>query len=231
MLKFEEETTFVRISQYLKGSVTRKFPWNYFSIAKLTERPKLPGEVGITRRTSVGNQENFLNGLCVNLPITKYDILKNSGGVAKSVSNSRKSEDCVSFRTAIPSILIELTWQSADDIDLSVLEPNGNRISFRDDKSVKTGGRLVNDQNVARCGEDSTGREQIRWIVDNKDNLEPLKGNYRVQIRHWKNCGNGPTKWNLAIIVRGKLIFRDSGVSNNKKRDSLITQTTFKFKK
>lgn len=228
VLKFKEETKFTPISKYLKGTVTSSFSKKYFFLKGITERPSIPGEIGIARLTSMGNQEQFLDDLCVNLPIKSYDVLNKKGRVVNSVSKSKKKEDCIAFRTTVPIILIELTWQNADDIDVRVNEPDGNLIAYFDLQSAKTGGKLNLDQNVARCGEDSTGREQIKWNVRNEK--RPLDGEYKIQVRHFSTCRDGPTRWNLAVVVNGKLVVRKTGVSKLRGGDQIIDTASFNYK-
>lgn len=221
----DESPDFVRISQFKKGTVSPKFSKKYFTLKEITKRPPLPGEFGVARLMSKGNQEKFVNELCVVLPIKNYDILKKTGKVQKRIKNSKLKEDCISFQTTAPKILIELTWQSADDIDVRVEEPDGNVIAYFDLESKKTGGVLTLDQNVGRCGEDSTGREQITWKQDDT----PLEGTYNVQVRHFSNCGDGPTKWTLAVVIDGKLVNFESG-SSNADDEAVIKKISFDYK-
>lgn len=214
---------FVPISKYSPAGLSKKFSKKYFSLREINRFPPIPGESGISRLPSRGNQEDFVDDLCVLLPVKAYDLFKESGSLDRRVKRTNQREDCLSFRTTAPRILIELTWDSSDDLDVSVEEPDGNVVSFRKPNSPN-GGRLILDQNVARCGEDPDGREQVRWGRDGN----PKKGSYEVTIKHFNNCGGKATKWSLAVVIDGKLKLFKNGKSNrdNNKR---ITRTSFTF--
>ena len=66
-----------------------------------------------------------------------------------------------------------LAWFNFDDLDLSVIEPNGNRISYSN-KSNK----LDVDMNVGSNGS-RQAVENIRWIH------KPLKGKYSVYVHNF----------------------------------------------
>lgn len=208
-LRGESPRPFVKISKFSPSGLSPKFGKKYFTLREINRFPPIPGEKGISRQMSTGNQEDFVDDLCVKIPVTSYDLLNEDLTLDKRIRRTSQPEDCVSFRSLLPKILIELTWDSSDDFDLSVKEPNGEKINFNNDRSG-TGGRLINDQNVGRCGLDPDGREQIRWLVTDS----PDVGKYVVTVKHFKNCGNGPTNWSLAVIINGKAEVFKTGTSN-----------------
>lgn len=65
-----------------------------------------------------------MDDLCIMLPITRYRVLDVNRTVVRRVE-TRERIDCISIRVRAPLILVELTWNSADDLDLEVTEPNG----------------------------------------------------------------------------------------------------------
>lgn len=212
---------FVKISQYSPPGLSPKYPKKYFTL-KSIGFPPIPGEKGISRSSSSGNQNKFADDLCVKIPIKKYNLLKNDGSIDRQVK-SKAPEDCVSFRSVVPRILVELTWDSSDDFDVSVTEPNGNKISFLKTTSP-TGGKLNLDQNVDRCGQDPDGREQIRWLLDSN----PLSGMYEVEVKHNRKCNNAATRWTLAVIIDGKLNLIKRGRSRKGKNMSVL-KTKFNY--
>lgn len=203
----------VRISKYNPTGLSDKFPRNYFFAANINF-PVLPNRKGIARRGNSGNQDDFSDDLCVLLPITKYQTV-NKKGKTTTISKTGKN-DCVSFRTIAPFLVIEMTWGSADDYDIFVTEPDGNVISFKKPRSSKTGGRLIND-NVGACGVAEVGKEQVRYLKS--DNA--LKGKYSVVVRHKKNCGT-PSRWTLFAISEGRVVFGREGVSNKDKNQIVV---------
>lgn len=211
---------FVKISQYSPAGLSPRFSKKYFGLQEISAFPPIPGEKGISRKGSRGNQEDFVDDLCVILPVKSYDLFKENGSLDRRVRTKQRN-DCVSFRSSAPTILIELTWDNSDDLDVSVKEPNGNVLSFRKPNSA-SGGRLILDQNVGRCGEDPDGREQVRWGREGS----PDRGTYEVTVRHFSNCNSTPpTNWFLAVIIDGKLQTTASGRSNrdNNKKIKKIT--------
>lgn len=208
---------FTPISKYRPFGLTNPFPRKYFGLFDINF-PPLPGKVGVGRLGNVGNQDDFADDLCVLLPIKRFDVMERFN--VRTVKGKR--DDCVAFRTWSPKLLIELTWASSDDFDLFVTEPNNNIIS-RLKTNSGTGGRLIND-NVGACDvNDLTGKEQVRWLK--RDN--PLMGKYTVTIRHFTKCSsNIETKWNIAVIAKGKFLTGKSGTSNMG-GNSVVTTLTF----
>lgn len=216
-------TRYIAISNYMQKDVKPRFAPNYFYLRSVT-RPPIPGEKGVARRISFGNQEDFIDDVCVILPITAFDIVRfRSGEKKRSVPFIRK-RDCIAFRTIVPSILVELTWQSSDDLNLRVVEPNGNVISNMNPNST-TGGSLILDQYVNGCGKDPDGKEEINW---RRGATSPLSGAYTVEVRHFKNCRLGSTRSTLAVVINGKLEVLEHFVSNEDD-DKLIKKITFKY--
>lgn len=211
---------FVRISQYKSGIVRPSFKKNYFKLSEINAFPPIPGKYGLARGKSKGNQEANVDDLCVKIPIKAYKR-------GSSTIRTNNANDCVSLTTVVPIILVELTWDAGDDLDLTVFEPSGNRLYFGNKNSPSTGGRLLEDTNVGLCGTKAFGREQVRWLVGSS----PLKGRYRVQVRHYSACGGSfvKPKWSLSIIINGKLKITDSGESNLSD-DAVIVEKRFRIK-
>lgn len=105
----------------------------------------------------------------------------------------------MAFRSVSAHLLIELSWNSADDFDLSLEEPDGTIIDYAFPRSV-SGGALIDD----RPSKDDLCR------VDNSQEVilypwgkRPMSGDYRVNVTHFENCGAGPTPFHLAILRDG----------------------------
>lgn len=201
------------ISKYRPRRLSKRFPKNYFRLYPL---PRLGGLKGLGRRKTQGNQNDFLEDLCVVLPITQYDLLNTDGTVGETVTTSRK-KSCVSFLTRNPELLIELFWDSSDDLDLTLTEPDGDIIAKGNPKSEL--GKLNNDNNVAGCGIVPVGKEAIFYRKGT-----PIEtGTYQINVKHFNNCGNGPTKWTLRVILKGMNILTKSGSSDLDKRQVIET--------
>ena len=208
---------FTPISLYGRG-VRPPFSRNYFQLRELSSFPPIPGKYGLVRGKSKGNQEDFVDDLCVVIPITKYRV-------AGRVVDTRNPKSCISATTVRPTILAEMTWDTGDDLDLRIIEPDGNEI-YHGNQVSPTGGKLNQDTNVGGCGERTFGREQIRWLADST----PLDGEYTVQVRHYSRCSSPAPKpnWSLSIIVNGKLLQTESGQSDLD-GDAVIYETKFRY--
>lgn len=215
----------VRIDQYRpKKMFPSSLPKDYIYLREITF-PPLRGQFGVARRAPKGNQEEFLNNLCVTLPLERYGIV-NADGTVTAKSGKRDPGACVAFQSRIGTILIELTWNSADNFDLSVEEPNGNIVNNVNPKSTLTGANLVNDNNIDGCDTLVVGREQMVW---NKANdVNPLRGEYVVRVKHTKSCNRKKaTKWSVAVIINGKNVLFRSGLSKRDGRQ--VLSDTFVF--
>lgn len=216
----------VRISQYQKNVVSPNFARDYFKTVEI-RFPVLPNRFGLSRSMSKGNQEEFLDRMCGQLPIKKYTIEPSNPTGAARVIQTNDPDDCVSFLAVRPLVLLELVWDNGHDLDLTVFEPDGNRIYFRAVRSAASGGLLLSDFNVGFCGQRKYGRERIRWGCDSR----PNPGQYRVQARHWNDCGGlfEQAKWSLSIIINGRYRDGRSGVTSGNGRDQVLTNLKFQF--
>lgn len=186
------------INRFRPEGMSPFFPRNYFRLSTLEfERDRQ----GISRRAPRGNQEDFLDDLCVRLPITNFDIENEEGNVVRTIATSNP-RDCVSFRTIVRPIVVDVAWDSSDDFDLSVEGPPGSE-----------GGR-INDNLVALCGQIPAGKEEVSF-----SNMVP--GTYTVKLFHFNNCFNSRTRWVVNVVVNGQRILRRKGRSNVDGREVL----------
>ena len=94
-------------------------------------------------------------------------------------------------------VQISLIWNNRNDLDLHVLCPTGERISF-DHKHSADGGELDVDMNVR--GESLQPVENIYWPPRSM-----RKGIYKVFVHHYSRHGSpDPTKYTVRIMVGGK---------------------------
>lgn len=92
-----------------------------------------------------------------------------------------------------------LIWGSTADLDLRVVDPNGETVSWLHPRA-SSGGRLDQDD---RCAPISHGGpENVYWPEDGA----PL-GQYRVVVKYYATCGGaeGPTSWSLRLFVDGQV--------------------------
>ena len=179
-----------KIDEYDPPNLSPNFPADYFQLFNILYARGLQG---VGRIASRGNQENFLDGLCVTLPITRYNIQNTDGSVHRTISTN-DARDCVSFRTINEPVLVEVAWDSNDDFDLSVQGPDGS-------------GRRIRDNNIGQCdGGAPQGKEAVVF-----DTATP--GTYEITLNHFNNCG-GRTRFTVNGIVNGVRVFQRRGRSS-----------------
>jgi len=89
-------------------------------------------------------------------------------------------------------VQISVTWNSAADVDLHLVEPNGNEIYYGNPRS-STGGELDLDSN-AGCGSDGPRAENIRF----PSGRAPT-GTYIVRVDHWSSCNASSTNYVVRV--------------------------------
>lgn len=112
----------IPISKWRPKGLSRKFSKSFFRLADI---PFSRDSQGIVRSTGKGNYYNFLNGVCVILPIQSYEIIKGRKNKTRTISKSSR-KDCISFVTETPELIIDLTWSNSEDLDLIVKGPLGS---------------------------------------------------------------------------------------------------------
>lgn len=185
----------VAISKWRPAGLSPKFSKRYFKLINILY---LGGLQGIGRIQPKGNQEDFLDDKCVVLPITTYDIVDGSGKVFRTIS-STGPKDCVAVKTRVQPIVVELTWSSEDDFDLSVTGPSGSK-SFSN-----------NDNVVGQCGVVPVvpaGKETVTYD-------DPKNGKYNVNVKHFNSCKGEKTNWTLRLVVNGVTVLTRKGRSSS----------------
>lgn len=210
---------FVPISRFSPPGLTARFPRNFI---KTTKIPFLPWS-GISRVPTQGNQWNFLHDRCMIMPVTKYEeIDPNTQLPLRIVNTGGTGTNCVAFRTTAPAIQVELLWDSGDDFDLAVTEPDGDVIDFNNKRSEA--GKLNGDNNVGFCDSNlEFGKENVVYFPGG-----PIEtGTYTVKVTHFTKCGNAPTVWRLGVAVDGAIVVTKRGVASQGGEQVVLT-TTFR---
>lgn len=207
--------TFFPISKYAAGLVHPPFHRKQIRLRPVTF-PVLEGKYGISRERSRGNQDVFLDDICVYIPLLRYELFI---GERKNFIKRVTLLDCVAFRAVLGVLVIEFTWSAGNDFDLSVTEPNGNVINNSNDRSP-TGGRLIKDNNIGKCGIAPVGREQVTY----RTRARPLAGQYLVEVRHFESCGP-EVEFALAIIANGVNTILERGTTNAGDNQVVLSKT------
>jgi hypothetical protein len=113
------------------------------------------------------------------------------------------------LKSADPGQLqVTLSFDQPNDLDLHLIEPNGNVIYFGNPIS-STGGYLDLDAN-ANCQMDSVNIENI---IYNDSVLIPL-GTYKVYVKYFAQCVyGGATNFSVTALYGGDLIAPSSGTN------------------
>jgi len=93
-------------------------------------------------------------------------------------------------------VQVSLSWNTDADVDLHVVDPNGEEILWLNREST-TGGELDLDSNAA-CFSDGPRNENVTWA-----NRAPT-GTYRVLVDYWSNCNATTTAYTVTVNVRGR---------------------------
>lgn len=92
---------------------------------------------------------------------------------------------------------VTLAWQTVDDLDLLIRQPNGKRISvYQDDKrsDVSTGGMLDVDANL--------GNSLTTDPVENITWRNPLSGNYTITVKLYKK-NSSSASMPFTLLLKG----------------------------
>ena len=129
--------------------------------------------------------------------------------------------DLVALDTPMPAgkLVVSLQWQGAADLDLHVVDPNGNEAWSGDPNTWKkptgpvdpeawmTGGILDHDGNMG-CTRDGNPSEDVVWSehMGATGPVEPIvpPGDYTVRVDARNLCGDGSAPWAVTVTVEGQ---------------------------
>ena len=94
-------------------------------------------------------------------------------------------------------VAVTVTWYSNADLDLHVLDPNGDEI-FWLRPQVASGGELDLESN-ADCEPDFIRNEHIAWTGG-----APPPGRYEVRVNHFSSCGAVETDYLVTVYNHGR---------------------------
>ncbi|MCB1017655.1 MAG: hypothetical protein KDB10_21390, partial [Acidimicrobiales bacterium] len=99
-----------------------------------------------------------------------------------------------------------LTWGGNDDLDLHVIEPSGEELSFSS-PTTSTGGTLVGGDDVPGCEDVGAHGEEAFWGPS-----QAVPGTYQVFVRNFGACDDDGANYDLQVSVNGEFITGDTGV-------------------
>ena len=162
-----------------------------------------------------GNQNRFTHGTCFYVPVKTYALqLPNR---RCTLVDAEKASDCFVFVAYTPDIIFELQWfDTGDDLDLIVTEPDGSTVNYTHTRSV-CGRMHSGDGGIDGCDVAKETREKVEYFRSCPDFQ---RGKYKLAVRHLTNCGEGGTRYYLRAIQDGKVIKQIDGHSYS--RESVI---------
>jgi hypothetical protein len=151
---------------------------------------------------------NFNSQIRVTLP---------SNGVYTIAANGYDSSSLGRYNLTVTTALgtgdlqITLSWNSTDDLDLVVMDPDGNLVSF-ETPSIASGGQLDVDANALCQGVTSSPVENVFWPANGAPG-----GEYQVLISLYARCANsqGPIPFTLTMNVQGTVETFDGTVDES----------------
>lgn len=131
------------------------------------------------------------------------------------------------LRVGTGDIQISVAWDDTSDVDLHVIDPSGEEISFSHRTSA-SGGKLDLDGNAA-CSRNNVGNTAT--FVSNENVVWPSgmapTGDYRVILDYWSACGNPSTDYVVTVQRTGAnpQIFTGTFVGTAAPSDTVTTFT------
>ena len=127
-------------------------------------------------------------------PAPEFDILFAVAG-ASGVFGPYSTLSVSPIKAAGGDIQVSVTWNTAADVDLHVVEPGGSEIYYGSPTSG-SGGELDIDANAA-CSTSDLTQENIGWAPGTAPS-----GTYIVRVDYWDACGAIQTDYIVTVSKR-----------------------------
>ncbi len=131
-----------------------------------------------------------LAGLVPQLQFDYFVAVANAGG--EFGPYARLTLDAIAV--AGGDIQVSATWDTEDDGDLHVIDPDGNEIYFGNRSAA--GGQLDLDANAA-CSTSEIWQENIGWAKG-----AAARGTYTVRLEYWSSCDVPETNYVVTVSLR-----------------------------
>lgn len=107
-------------------------------------------------------------------------------------------------------IHVTLRWDNADDLDLSVTDPNGDRVFFAN-PSVPSGGELTRDAHAGCPASPRPPVERVDWAIGRAP-----QGDYVATVTLFSRCvlSSDPVPFELSVIASGDRFSETGTVSD-----------------
>ena len=184
---------FVPISDF--RDATPRFQPNFFTFAPLA----VTGRDSIVRRPTAGNQVDVLEDLCERIPIVSHDLLRRNGRLRRRIT-PRGANACAGFRTRVPQLDIELLWDTQNNFNIRLTEPNLVEINRANPEST-AGGRLGRGDAGGNGCINFFPSERVRYLAS----ATVPKGTYTIRVDNANVC-SGSSEVTLRVTFQGSVI-------------------------
>ncbi len=133
--------------------------------------------------------------------------MANAGGAIGNTVTSNKSTI-----GSTGNVQVNVTWNTATDVDLHVVDPRNEEIYYGHTQSA-SGGSLDVDSN-AGCAIDNKNSENIQW-----GSTAP-NGTYTVRVDYWSACSVTGTTTYTVVVNNGGVSTRFTGTFAASNADS-----------
>lgn len=139
---------------------------------------------------------NLVITLAQQIPTASFTLLVGAGASATAIG-PYVSQSVALVTVGTGDIQVSVSWNTAADVDLHVVDPSGEEIYYGHDVAA-SGGTLDLDSNAA-CGTDQPRNENVTWATGTAPS-----GTYIVRLDYWSNCGAASTNYVVTVYVKGK---------------------------
>ena len=156
------------------------------------------------------------------LPTASFDLfvgVVGDGGAAGPFA----ATDFRVIQVGTGDVQVTLSWDSDSDVDLHVVDPNGEEVYYSNEQ-VSSGGQLDLDAN-AGCNIADVRNENITWPVGTAP-----RGTYTVRVDYWSSCDVPETNYTVLVNNGGNVqVFTGTftGAGDRGGRGSGVFITTF----
>jgi len=132
----------------------------------------------------------------------QFDLSALCGGLAETEEVVLQTGD----------VQVTLRWDTADDLDLYVRDPDGDEVYYGN-RSIPSGGQLDVDANAGCAARMASPVENIFWPTG-----EGAPGDYVVTVDLFSACGSdAPVNFTLTTLVQGVTQMQSGTVSNDQR--------------
>jgi hypothetical protein len=135
-----------------------------------------------------------------------YAVANAAGAIGPSVTSNK------STLGSTGNVQVNVTWNTATDVDLHVVDPRNEEIYYGNQRSA-SGGSLDLDSN-AGCAIDNKNSENIQW-----GSTAP-NGTYTVRLDYWSACSVTGTTTYTVVVNNGGVSSRFNGTFTANNADS-----------